>query len=351
MQVDYLIVGQGISGTLISYELTLAGRSVMVLDTAEGATMTSKVAGALLNPVAGRNWALNKDQERIYAFALTYYQAMERYLDLSFVRKVPLYYFFGNREEQKMFLSQMQNNVYLQDAGSCAGAASIFRKSEGVGAVLNVGKLDALLLLNSWKNRLTEQGCFRKETFESDLLEVGELGIRYRDINAAKIIFCEGAKARNSAFFNMLPFTVNSGDVLFVSIPDLPADAVYHYGDFRLISRGGNIFWCGSNYRWNDTAPVPDREWAAAAGKALQEWLSVPWQMVDHIVAERPTTAGQFPFVGLHPHLPSVCIFNGFGTRGFSSAPFWARSFADYLCDKTPVISGYDMDRFQRFFC
>jgi glycine/D-amino acid oxidase-like deaminating enzyme len=53
MQTEFLIVGQGISGTWLSYYLQKANRSFIVIDN-EQPNSASRVAAGIINPVTGR---------------------------------------------------------------------------------------------------------------------------------------------------------------------------------------------------------------------------------------------------------------------------------------------------------
>ena len=59
--------------------------------------------------------------------------------------------------------------------------------------------------------------------------------------------------------------------------------------------------------------------------------LSVPFEVIDHQAAIRPTVKDRRPFIGNHPKYPNLGIFNGFGTKGASLVPFWASHFADFF--------------------
>jgi len=143
-----------------------------------------------------------------------------------------------------------------------------------------------------------------------------------------------------------LPFTRNRGEALLLHIPGLSGQAIYH-SKLRLVPRGDDLFWCGSNYQWNYTSLEPDAAWRKNTIAELQRWLKLPFEVVDHIVAERPTTAGQVPLIGLHPGKPSAGILNGLGTRGFSAGPFWATELARKLTDESYVIRNYKEDWFK----
>ncbi len=53
---QFLVVGLGIAGTLISYELWKAGQNFIVIDNASGPPKASLVAGAVINPVNISKW-------------------------------------------------------------------------------------------------------------------------------------------------------------------------------------------------------------------------------------------------------------------------------------------------------
>ena len=53
MQVEFLIIGQGISGTFLSFYLHQNKRSFLVIDNPE-TTSASNVAAGIINPVTGR---------------------------------------------------------------------------------------------------------------------------------------------------------------------------------------------------------------------------------------------------------------------------------------------------------
>src|SRR6187399_1262798 len=53
MQIEFLIIGQGISGTWLSYYLEKAKKSFIVIDN-EQPNSASRIAAGIINPVTGR---------------------------------------------------------------------------------------------------------------------------------------------------------------------------------------------------------------------------------------------------------------------------------------------------------
>jgi glycine/D-amino acid oxidase-like deaminating enzyme len=82
--------------------------------------------------------------------------------------------------------------------------------------------------------------------------------------------------------------------------------------------------------------------------QTLQKWLRVNFQILDHRAAIRPANLERRPFVGLHPHYPSLGILNGMGTKGCSLAPWFARELANHLLLGTPIHPQADMARFTK---
>ena len=55
--VEFLIVGQGLAGTALAWELIWRGRDVLVVDAGEAVT-SSKIAAGLVTPITGQRLAL-----------------------------------------------------------------------------------------------------------------------------------------------------------------------------------------------------------------------------------------------------------------------------------------------------
>ncbi|HZF65960.1 MAG TPA: FAD-dependent oxidoreductase, partial [Chitinophagaceae bacterium] len=76
--------------------------------------------------------------------------------------------------------------------------------------------------------------------------------------------------------------------------------------------------------------------------------LKVPYKIVDHKAALRPSTLERRPFVGFHPQHPSVGILNGMGTKGSSLAPFFAHQLVQNICFGSPITDEANVQRFSR---
>lgn len=331
MKVDYIIVGQGIAGTLLSYELYRSGKRFIVVDNGNDAN-ASLTAAAIINPLAGKHWRLSANGTATIEKAISTYRALEHLLGVEVLHHRPLCIFFKSLEERISFEQQaLQASDYLSIISSeDTKLQNFFSDENGIGFVQQVWQVDAERLLTVWRNFLITHSSYLTESFALDRLVVENDFVRYDGIIADKIIFCEGAKAAENPFTSHLPFIKNRGEALLLRIPDLPTDSVYHR-DFRLAPFNDNLFWYGSNYKWQFDNLQLDDIWKNDALFSLSTWLKLPYELVEYKVAERPTTAGQKIFAELHPEYKTIAYFNGLGTRGFSAGPTWAHKMLQTL--------------------
>lgn len=328
MHTDFLIIGQGMAGTLLSYELMRAGKSVLIIDKKDGHN-TSLVASAVINPLVGKNWTLAKDAERIIPVALETYQQLNLLLQADLVQQKSLLVFHRDDASKQNFNKQMDaGNPYLREEN--VTEHSDWDASFGLGKVVPVYTIDAQSLLSKWALFLQSKNALIEEHFQFDDLTISVDKIRYKKIVSDKIVFCEGAVGRQNPFFPSLSFTQNRGDALLLSIPNLSPEHIYHK-DFRLVPHRDNLFWCGSNYIWEYDSLEPNLEWRMQTEKALKNWLKLPFEIVDHWVAERPTTAGQQSLLLQHQQHKNLYFFNGLGTRGFSAGPSLVKEMASLM--------------------
>jgi glycine/D-amino acid oxidase-like deaminating enzyme len=109
-----------------------------------------------------------------------------------------------------------------------------------------------------------------------------------------------------------------------------------------------NLFWFGSNYQWKFDDPHPSKEFYQQASRHLSAWLKLPYRIMEHKAGIRPATLERRPFVGLHPHQPSIGILNGMGTKGCSLAPYFANRFVQQLINNEAIVPEADIKRFSK---
>jgi glycine/D-amino acid oxidase-like deaminating enzyme len=347
MQVDYIIVGQGLCGTWLSYYLQKAGRSFIVIDENKPFT-ASKVASGIINPVTGRRIVKTWMIDELMPFAWEAYQSFGKKLDIECISQKPVIDFFASPqmrlafieryEKDKQFLSLPQNeNDWL----------SFIQYDFGYGIIKPAYLTDIQLLLNCQRNYLSINGLVREEYLDASQLREAVDNIQYKDIIAGKIIFCDGVAGFNNPFFNNLPYGLNKGEVILVEIPGLPAEQIIKKG-YSLVPWKENIFWLGSTYLWEFEDDRPSKGFYQFAENWLKQTIRTPFTIVDHQASVRPATLERKPFAGMHPANNKIGILNGMGTKGCSLAPFFANQLVNHLLFNEPIMADADVQRFKR---
>lgn len=344
---DYIILGQGICGTLLSRQLQKKGKTVLVIDEDRPFT-ASKVASGIINPVTGRRivttWRINE----LLPFALNEYGIIGKELGINLVNTCSILDFHSTLQMKEAFDSRLQDDTtYLRRNANEDQWKDIFRFNYGIGEILGSLLVDIHTLLSSWRIHLKKSESLLEEKFNWQHCRITNDGVHYKDIKGDRLICCEGVQGFENPYFKNLPYTRMKGEALIVSIPGLPRQNIYKQG-LNIVPWQDDLFWVGSTYEWsfNDLSPTP--AWRKKAEEQLNYWLKLPFNTLDHLASERPANVERRPFVGLHPQFKSIGIFNGMGAKGCSLAPFFARQLADYLVDEKPLDAAIDVARFEK---
>ena len=346
MQVDYLIIGQGISGTFLSHYLLQAGKKILVIDENDPAA-ASRIASGIVNPVTGRRIVTTWMIDELLPFAMEAYEEIGDDLGCSVVAEIDIVNFHASNQMQSAWADRVAEGAeYISHIHNTEPYSKYFRASYGVGRTSPCLLVDLNSLLPAWRRRLKERGELLETRFDIRLAQINAKGIEYNDIKAERLILCNGVNGFDNVFFNRLPYTMNKGETLIVHIPGLPEGAIYKQG-VTIVPLGGGIFWVGSSFEWNFQHALPTDEFRKTAEKVLTDWLKLPFTVLDHKAAVRPASVERRPFVGVHPAMPSVGILNGMGTKGCSLAPYFAHQLVGKLIDGQPLDPEADISRFK----
>jgi predicted GIY-YIG superfamily endonuclease/glycine/D-amino acid oxidase-like deaminating enzyme len=346
--VDYLIIGQGLCGTWLSWFLAKENKTFLVIDKNEPIT-PSKVSAGIINPVTGRRMVTVWMADQVLAFAHQAYTEIGKFLDINAISQKSLIDFFPNVHQRQVFLERIdEGENYLQSYPEQNQFNDFFNYSLGCGEIRGCYTVQLQNLLPAWRQHLLSNGRLLEDTFAFDDLVIKTESIEYRNIRAEKIIFCDGLSSFENPFFKQLPFAPNKGQALIVEIPNLPPHHIYKKGFVLAPLEEGNLFWFGSNYQWEFSHPNPTEEFFEQAQRHLKAWLRIPFKVLEHKASIRPATLERRPFVGLHPRQKNLGILNGMGTKGCSLAPWFANELVQNLMYNKEINPHADVRRFQK---
>ncbi|MEM9887918.1 MAG: FAD-dependent oxidoreductase [Bacteroidota bacterium] len=345
--IDYIIVGQGLAGTLLSHFLEAEGRKVVLIDQYHQSA-ASAVAAGIINPITGRRYVKSWKIESLLPFAQATYQGLEQLLGVQIYHpRNVLRTLYNHREaadwdirmEEVAYQNYMLKTVKLGAYEKFTQPAYAYREVRQ-SAQVKIGNL-----ISAYRKKLLTEDRLIEARFDFDALKLEAQSVAYKNMRATKIIFCEGYQAKQNPFFNYLPFGGTKGEVLIVRIPNVQFEKMLKQRVF-IVPLGADLYWIGATNDWNYKDDQPTEAGHQYLSDRLTEVLNIPFEIVSHQAAVRPTVKDRRPFLGLHPAYPQMGIFNGLGTKGASLGPFFAKHFVGFLTQKQALLQEVDIQRF-----
>lgn len=344
--IDYLIVGHGLAGAVLSQELLKANKTVMVLNsnTIDSASM---VAAGIYNPITGRKMVKTWNADNIFPIIEPFYSDLEQRLNSKFLHKIGVYRPFLTVEEQNEWQGKAATKEYAPYIEEIfTSSRKIYNLHDQHGGLLlkNAGYVDTKLLINSNKKFLTDRGNYQETMFKEHLLEKEYDFFRYEGVKFKKLIFCNGFNQIDNTWFDWLPFRPVKGEILKVAVSK-KIDTILNRGLFILPidERHCRI---GATYNWKNLNNKPSQEGENEIKVKLKKLYKESYQIVGANAGVRPATKDRRPFIGLHPKNSQIGIFNGFGSKGVSLIPFYAKRFVDYLENGIELDAEVDVYRY-----
>jgi len=345
-KVDYLIIGQGLVGTWLSYYVLQAGKTCMVVNDSHTAA-ASQVASGVINPVTGRRIVQTWMIDTFLPFALKAYTDLGAQLNVYIVKEASVVLIHPSLQMQESFEYRYEHeNVYLQK-NNASDFESCMYTPFGTGQINQTIWIDLNLMITGWRQQLINNTQYIDAKFDIADLQITNEGVSWNEIQANQILFCDGIASMENPYFKMLPFAPNKGEALIVEIKDLPNQAIYK-NNMTIVPWKDQLFWVGSNYEWEFKDANPSMDFRNKMETALRQLLKIPFNVVDHIAGIRPANQERRPFVGLHPSYPAIGICNGMGTKGCSLAPYFAHQLIAHCEQGSPIHPEASLERFEQ---
>ena len=347
MQAEYLIIGQGISGTWLSYYLEKANKSFLVIDNQQP-NSASRVAAGIINPVTGRRIVKTWMIDELLTFLIPSYEELGKELGLKAIDRKSLIDFHPTPQMKIAFDERVKENAdFLFHPKDQWQYQETFHYDFGFGEVDPCYVVNLKEILPAWRKKLLSNNKLLEENFEIEELKHSNTEVIYKNIKAEKIIFCDGINSYQNQFFKNLPFALNKGEVIFFESSGIPSTNIFKKG-MMLTSVEDDVYWLGSNYLWEYRDDQPTGQFRNQTELLLKTWLKIPFKIVDHKASVRPANIERRPFVGFHPTYKSIGILNGMGTKGCSLSPFFAKQLTDHLIDGSEIAAEADIKRFTK---
>ena len=347
--IDFLIIGQGLSGSLLAWELIQRGCSVVIVD--NGIENASKIAAGLINPVTGMRLVKSEDTGMLLTEARSCYSQLEGFFHEEFFRLKPMVRIFRSKEE----LNEAKNRLKTPDykefinfiqsdesyIGNIAAPLGYMEQSQ-TGYLLTRSLLDCL------KTYFISRNCYRKAAIAYDDIQI-EPTLQWQDVNPTQIIFCEGYQAIKNPWFSWLPFQPVKGEILTIQHDAQLPDKILNYGNWLIPLKSDQIRVGATFDRENlNTHPTEEGKNMLLNGLGHLSSDLDHLSIIRHQANIRPSTLDRNPYIGHHPTHNQLAIFNGFGAKGSLQIPWYSKHFTDNLLAGRPLLSTCHINRHYR---
>ncbi len=327
---DVIIVGQGLAGTTLAWQLRLAGQRVLIFDTHQSVT-ASKIAAGLITPITGKRLALSQNFDGQLSVAERFYRNVEAELGQSLFHSQPALRLFATREQHQIWMRRRDHQEYCKHLLSPQPKPVLDPTLGDVGLggfYMHTAQLDVARFLAASESVLsvvhTAIDWHRDVTFTPE-------GCYVRGQQSDYVVSCEGFGARHNPYLSWLQFNAAKGDVLTVRFKQAMPRLTIHRGIWLAPTGQENVFKVGSTYDWYDLDQVPSQTARADIEARLRAFIHVPYDVIDHQAAVRPIVRESHPLIARHSAHPRLAVFNGLGSKGALSGPVFASRLADAL--------------------
>lgn len=328
---EYLIVGQGLAGSVLAWTLLEEGADIKVLDRDEGADC-SMVSGGMINPISPRQPTKAWQAEIHLPEAENFYRQVEGWTGTDLYFPKTIYRPYESEEEK----GRWERNARPKDYDrflwpkSPEGIPGV-SIDPGLGAAAFQGAhLDTPTFLDATAKSFLKKGILERTSFDPSELIAKDEEWEWKGCRFKKLILCQGTGILQCPFFGHLPLRPNKGEILTLEMPDLPEHFILNRG-FYAIPLGAGKVRIGATYDHQDRDPAPTQRKKEDLLDRMSSWIELPYRVLDQQAGFRPTTPDTRPYVGFHHHHQGLAIFNGLGSKGASLAPHWAKRLTEKL--------------------
>jgi len=350
MDIDVLIIGQGLAGSLLAWELMHRGCNALIID--NGRQNASQVAAGLINPVTGMRFVKSTDVDKLLPAALTCYAGLADFFQQDFYHEIPMLRIFRTSGELYNCKKRFNQPGYENYLGSVTERNKTIKNLKTPFGFLEqkqTGYLATRPLLSCLKDFFIARNCYRCCDFDYRDIRLSPL-LQWQDITAKQIVFCEGYQTQKNPWFSWLPLQPVKGEILTMQhATDLP-DKILNFGNWLIPLNDRNIR-IGASFDHDNLNIEPTVQARDALLNSLKTIApTVQAIPMDQQAGIRPCTQDRQPFIGKHPHYRQIAIFNGFGAKGSLQIPWYAHHFADLLLKGTTLLNTCNIARYEACF-
>ena len=342
---DCVVIGQGLAGTTLAWQLLWRGARVLVIDR-EDVHSASRIAAGLMTPVTGQRLVPTWRLADFWPTAASFYRRVEAETGAAFFAEPGQVRILASEVERQRF--QKRDPVEAADwirEPAPPVSQQAFNVEYGSFEIPLAARLNVASFLTSSRSHFQRLGIYLTGEVDStgDIeIESGLVKLTPQNYTTKRVVFCQGFAGSRNGWFEKVQFDATRGEILTLRIPGLSETRIVN-GGVWLVPLGDELFRAGATYDWNCLDAGPTDLGREEICERLRRFLRLPFEVVEHSAGVRPIVVGRHPVLGFHPEHPQIGIFNGLGSKGSLQAPLLSEQMTKLLLDGTPLDQEVDV--------
>ena len=346
-RVDFIVVGQGLAGSVLALKLIEEGYTVKVVDEPE-LSSCSKVAAGIWNPVVFKRLTKSWMIDELLPELLRFYKHSEIVFNTTLITERHIVKLFSEQQEVDLWNKKSGGELegYLDKTIYSSNDFKGIKNSPfGYSKVLKSGNLDVKKFLTHTRQFLRDKKCLITEIFNYNEVTITDI-ISYKDISAGNVVFADGYLIKNNPYFKYIPFKPAKGEVLTIESENLNiGDNIINKNAF-LMELKNNSYKLGATYDWDNLNEKLSENALSELQNRFKKMAEAEYKTINHEAGVRPSVIDRRPVIGRHPDYKNIFIFNGLGTKGVMLAPYFAGKLIEYIKFNEEIPVEVNVSRF-----
>jgi tRNA 5-methylaminomethyl-2-thiouridine biosynthesis bifunctional protein len=365
---DTIVVGAGIVGTIVAYQLTKRGVDVLLVDRSKAvASGGSGAAGAFVSPKIGKNSPLQQLTNQAYEYAIDFYkQNFPTYFSQTGIIRIPKDDTDATKFEQyaksnikdfewidkdalkNLGIKQTNRSFYFSQAGVCDAqkmcqdvASKVEFRQFNVSNLYREGEV--WCLQDSLNQTLKATNVILATGYENALLDMRYMGVR-------------GTWGSRGDYYSKLDLRVSMHKSISISAN---IDGIIKLGATHNKAKEPCVVCDGKPLKslelqakeMIDSSDLVLKETFCGMRAGSKDYFPLVGRIIDveYMFDNYPNiTKGAKPPL---KHHTNIYVLNGVGGRGFVFAPFISYILAEHITNQSPIPPHLDPDRLFLKWC
>ena len=326
---DYIIIGQGIAGSTLAWNLYFKNKTFLILDS-ENNNSASKAALGIYNPITGRRKALTWNLHKVFKGLEKFYTRVEKNIGIKILFKKDIHRPFKNNTDWNDWNIRLSNQNFQKIVKSIDDKKVITKMS----GYVNVKKY-----LTQTRKYFKSKNRYYKYKLNDKNIVIKNNEIRLNGYYAKHIVMCMGIDQKKINFFNKLDIKEVSGNSVLTEL-DYSLNYIINK-KISIINTSKNKFYIGSTYH-NGSEDIGYIKMLDEARNILNKHLIFK----KSFFGIRSASKDRRPIIGRHSRIKNLYIINGLGSKGISQAPYCSDKLFNYIENNKEIDKEINIKRF-----